>query len=383
MKCARIIAHLDMDAFYASAELIREPRLKGLPVAIGGRRQIEAKGGEAFPKLSQYTGRGVLTTANYEARKLGIHSAMPTMKAAKLAPDAILLPADFEWYKHLSRSFKKAVAEVVPEIEDRGIDEIYLDLSTLANGCFDTAIELAAHLKGLVKESTGGMTCSIGLSENKLTSKIASDLEKPNGLSVVRPEEFAEKIWPLPVAKVNGIGPKAQAKLLEISVRTVGDLAAVDRAILINRFGVSYGAWLADSARGIDLRPLSVSSFPKSISRETTFERDMRLPQDKEKLSEILENLCLKLEADLVKKRVRAKTIGVKIRFPDFSICTRDNTVIQPVRTSAEIVVAARAALRKVSFGKDGIPSSMRLLGVRASGLISEDERSAQMVLFD
>ena len=244
----RIIAHLDMDAFYANAELVRNPALRGLPVAVGGRRGMQPLPGQQFPTLAQYEGRGVLTTANYEARALGLHSAMPTMKAAKLAPHAVLLPADFDWYKTLSRQFKTAVRELAPNVEDRGIDEIYIDLTDESGGDFEAAVALAQRLKAAVTDATGGMTCSVGLSENKLTSKICSDLQKPNGLSVVRPDQFQEIIWPLPVGKINGVGPKAQEKLKAMGVNSIAELAAQPVELLRERFGESYGLWMHESA---------------------------------------------------------------------------------------------------------------------------------------
>ncbi|WP_288105839.1 DNA polymerase IV [Limnobacter sp.] len=368
----RIIAHLDMDAFYASAELVRDPRLKGRPVAVGGRRGIQPLPGQDFPLLGQYQGRGVLTTANYEARKLGLHSAMPTMRAAKLAPQAILLPADFEWYSTLSRRFKEAVLQLTPVMENRGVDEIYLDLTEQTQGDFEKARQLAVQLKQAVKDATGGMTCSIGLSENKLTSKICSDLQKPDGLTLVRPHEFETVVWPLPVGKVNGIGPKAQAKLIELNIRTVGELALAPLPQLQAHFGNSYGLWLYESARGIDRRELSLGGDPKSISRETTFENDLHIRRDREALTAILTRLTDKLASDLERKKLKARTIGLKVRFPDFTRVTRDHTPGHWVGSPADILQAARECLKKVPFDTSASNhprSRIRLLGVKASHL--------------
>jgi DNA polymerase IV len=209
----RRIAHLDMDAFYASVELLRYPQLRGLPVVVGGRRRRESDYSfdsstpiDSFARLRDYVGRGVATTASYEARALGVHSALGLMKAAVMAPNAILLPADFEEYSRYSRRFKAAVAEIAPEIEDRGIDEIYIDLTDVPG---DT-IPLAGHIKDNVKLATG-LSCSIGITPNKLLSKIASDLEKPNGLTVLDFADVPNRIWPLPCRKINGIGPRSGA----------------------------------------------------------------------------------------------------------------------------------------------------------------------------
>jgi DNA polymerase-4 len=198
MSRPRRIAHLDMDAFYASVELLRYPELRGQPVVIGGgsRHQPRMKedGTREFSRLRDYVGRGVVTTSTYEARALGVFSAMGTMKAAALAPDAILLPTDFDSYRKYSRLFKAAVASIAPQIEDRGIDEIYIDLTDLP----EETHALGMRLKAAVKEATG-LTCSIGIAPNKLLAKICSDLEKPNGLTIISHDDVPARIWPLAV----------------------------------------------------------------------------------------------------------------------------------------------------------------------------------------
>ena len=197
----RRIAHLDMDAFYASVELLRYPELRGLPVVIGGRRdqqpELQADGSRRFFRLRDYVGRGVITTSTYEARALGVFSAMGIMKAAKLAPDAILLPVDFDAYRHYSRLFKAAVAAIAPKIEDRGIDEIYIDLSDL----LDDRLSLARRIKQAVKDATG-LSCSIAISPSKLLSKIGSDLEKPDGLTLLDQSDIPSRIWQCPAQRV-------------------------------------------------------------------------------------------------------------------------------------------------------------------------------------
>lgn len=377
----RIIAHLDMDAFYANAELVRNPALRGLPVAVGGRRGLAPLPGHEFPILSQYEGRGVLTTANYEARALGLHSAMPTMKAAKLAPHAVLLPADFDWYKTLSRQFKAAVREIAPEVEDRGIDEIYIDLTSETKGDFQKASELARVLKSEVTRATGGLTCSVGLSENKLTSKICSDLQKPNGLSVIRPEQFRDIIWPLPVGKINGVGPKAQEKLKAMNVLTIAQLAAQPVELLQARFGDSYGLWMHESANGIDRREVTLYSEPKSISRETTFEHDMHVRRHRGHLTEILTALAQRLSEDLGRKHRYARTIGVKVRFADFRSLTRDITPGAAIASAGDILQAARACLKKIPFEDQGVHSTIRLLGIRASHLLTPDQAEQEKIM--
>ena len=364
----RRIAHLDMDAFYASVELLRYPDLKGQPVVIGGGRDAHPEelpdGSRRYAKLRDYVGRGVITTSTYEARALGVFSAMGMMKAAKLAPDAILLPVDFPAYRHYSRLFKAAVAEIAPLIENRGIDEIYIDLSDIE----EETEPLARRLKQAVNDATG-LSCSIGISHCKLIAKIASDLQKPNGLTVVMAEDLPTRIWPLSASKINGVGPKATEKLASLGIDTIGKLAAQPREFLIQQFGRSYGAWLADAARGIDERPVVTQSEPKSISRETTFERDLHPRSDRNRLSEILVHLCTRLADDLQRKRYASKTIGIKLRYDNFEIATRDHTIPVATTDADEILRATRECLKRVPLDR-----KLRLLGVRAGKLSSMDE---------
>ena len=247
----RYIAHLDMDAFYASVELLRYPELIGQPVVIGGGRRHEpqtlADGSRRYATLRHYAGRGVVTTATYAARTYGVNSGMGLMKAAALAPDAVLLPVDFDEYRRYSRLFKAAVAEVVgdtpPLIEDRGVDEIYIDLSAQPGVAADRGVALARAIKARVLERTG-LSCSIGVTPNKLLSKLASELDKPDGLTILRETDIEARIWPLPARRINGIGPKASAKLEALGIRTIGELAAADPAWLLDNFGQHYGTWL-------------------------------------------------------------------------------------------------------------------------------------------
>lgn len=359
----RRIAHLDMDAFYASVELLRYPELRGQAVVIGGRSvhqpTMRTDGTREFARLRDYVGRGVITTSTYEARALGVFSAMGMMKAAQLAPDAILLPVDFDSYRHYSRLFKKAVADIAPLIEDRGIDEIYIDLSEHA----ENNHELATRIKQAVHAATG-LSCSIGVAPNKLLAKICSDLEKPNGLTILGMADVPARIWPLPARKINGIGPKAAEKLTALGIVTVGDLANADAGLLQDHFGRSYAAWLANVAQGIDERAISTSSEPKSISRETTFERDLHARHDKEQLSGIFTALCTRVAGDLDRKGYVGRTIGIKLRYADFSTVTRDLSLPAATADAATIRQAAGECLRRVP-----LEQRLRLLGVRVGAL--------------
>ncbi|MCV2351949.1 DNA polymerase IV [Paucibacter sp. Y2R2-4] len=370
----RLIAHLDMDAFYASVELLRYPDLKGQAVVIGGRRMHEPvtlpDGTRRYARLRDYTGRGVITTSTYAARDLGVFSGMGMMKAALRAPDAILLPTDFEAYRHYSRLFKAAVAELAPVIEDRGIDEIYIDLSEVpgirepvGHDPLGGVRAIAREIKNSVLRATG-LTCSIGITPNKLLSKIASELDKPDGITLLLESDIPERIWPLGVRKVNGIGPKAAAKLQALGIETVEQLAAADPLMLIAQFGKSFGAWLHEAAHGRDKRPVVTYSEPVSISRETTFERDLHAVHDRAELSQIFTRLCEQLAGDLIRKGYQGRTIGLKLRFEGFHTVTRDLTLDTPTQDAQAIRRAAGACLKRVALDK-----RIRLLGVRVGGL--------------
>jgi DNA polymerase-4 len=377
MHC-RWIAHLDMDAFYASVELLRYPELRGRAVVVGGRQAHQPvrqpDGSRRFTALRSYAGRGVVTTATYEARALGVHSGMGLMKAAGLAPDAVLLPADFDEYRKYSRLFKAAVAEVAPLVEDRGIDEIYIDLTEVP-GAQDAAGDdslagvqaVAERIKARVYLATG-LNCSIGVTPNKLLSKISSELDKPDGLTILTHADIASRIWPLPAKRINGIGPKASAKLEALGIRTIGELAAANPQWLVEQFGSNYGAWLHEAAHGRDERPVVTFSEPKSISRETTFERDLLAREDRAALGAIFTRLCEQLAADLQRKGYVAKTIGVKLRYDDFRVVTRELTLDAHISDAHAIRRTAGRCLKKAM-----LEQRLRLLGVRAGGLCKAD----------
>ncbi len=369
-----------MDAFYASVELLRYPQLKGLPVVIGGGRRQEddalsaAYGNEldripvdAFPRLKGYVGRGVITTATYAARAFGVGSAMGLMKAAKLCPDALLLPVDFAEYRRFSRRFKEVITEIAPLMEDRGVDEVYIDFTDVPGGQREGGRVLARLIQKSIFEATG-LTCSIGVAPNKLLAKMASEFNKPQGISIVFEADLQAKIWPLPCRKINGIGPKADEKLQGHGIVTIGDLAARERPWLIEHFGKAYGAWLFDAAHGRDERPVVTESEPVSMSRETTFDRDLHAVRDKAELGAVFTRLCEQVAADLQRKGYVGKTVGVKLRFDDFKIVTRDHTLPQPVAGAAAIRRAAGLALKRAPLER-----RLRLLGVRVGGLSRAD----------
>src|SRR6476620_4693479 len=381
----RRIAHLDMDAFFASVELLRYPQLKGLPVVIGGgRRKVDDMVSEryaelaqseipasAFPLLKDYVGRGVITTATYPARQFGVGSAMGMMKAAKLCPQAIVLPVDFEEVRKYSRLFKSTIAEIAPVMEDRGVDEVYVDFTDVPGGQREGGRALARLIQRAICERTG-LTCSIGVAPNKLIAKMASEFNKPNGISVVWPEDVQTKIWPLPVRKINGIGPKAEVRLAKLHLHTVGDIAAQQREWLIDNFGKAYGAWMHDAAWGRDDRPVVTESEPVSMSRETTFDRDLHAVRDKAELGTIFTELCVKVGEDLQRKGYVGKTIGIKLRYDDFQIATRDQTIEGFTADGKTIRHIAGQCLKRVDLSR-----KLRLIGVRVGKLAKASDLAA------
>ncbi|GAA6141583.1 DNA polymerase IV [Hydrogenophaga sp. 5NK40-0174] len=394
----RRIAHLDMDAFFASVQLLHFPQLREQPVVIGGgRRHLDGFRAELmsahpehdweaadalgrvplewFPRLVDYVGRGVATTATYAARKFGVGSAMGLMKAAKLCPQAILLPVDWDEVKRCSRTFKQTITDIAPVMEDRGIDEVYVDFTDVPGGQRENGRVLARLIQKQIHEALG-LTCSIGVAPNKLLAKMASEFKKPNGISIVMPEDLQAQIWPLPCRKVNGIGPKADEKLRRYDITTIGELAAREKPWLIETFGKSYGAWLHDVAWGRDSRPVVTESEPVSMSRETTFERDLHAKADREELGQVFTRLCEQVSADLQRKGYKGRTIGIKLRYDNFKSVTRDLTIDQFTDDAGDIRAHAGQCLKRVDLVR-----RIRLLGVRVGKLVkSEAAGSGQPV---
>ncbi len=393
----RRIAHLDMDAFYASVELLRYPQLKDLPVVIGGGRQhiqnalaalraadldnadpaepetpwdapaqraaLRRIPLDAFARLHSYTGRGVITTATYAARKFGVGSAMGMMKAAKLCPQAILLPVDVEEYRRFSRQFKAIITEIAPLMEDRGVDEVYIDFTDVPGGQREGGRVLARLLQKTIFDATG-LTCSVGVAPNKLLAKMASEFNKPKGIAIVIESDLETKIWPLACRKINGIGPKADAKLKGFGIETIGQLAERDVAWLVQTFGAKTGAWLHAASHGRDERPVVLDSGPVSMSRETTFERDLHAVRDKAELGAVFTQLCEQVASDLQRKGYQGKTIGIKLRYDDFKSVTRDLTIDHFTADAKTIRHAAGLCLKRVPLER-----RLRLLGVRVGAL--------------
>jgi len=340
-----------MDAFFAAVEEKRHPELVGKPLVIGG---------EGDPHK-----RGVVSTASYEARKFGIRSAMPLRTAYKLCPEAVFLPVDYEEYSRVSQEIKKILGEFSPTIEDVGIDEAFLDLSSVNR----PPEEVAKEIKKSIYEKTG-LTSSIGIGPNKLLAKIASDLEKPDGLTIITEDDVKHRIWPLPARKLWGVGPKTEARLKEMGVKTIGELAAWSLDQLIDEFGRSYGNYLYEASRGIDESSLVTDWEPKSISRETTFQEDVGHWQVIAKaLADLTKEVVLAMRED----GYRSRTVTVKVRFSDFTTYTRAKTLDEAAGSTETIRKTAFECLGRIELKK-----KVRLIGVRMGNLVKENQAEAE-----
>jgi DNA polymerase-4 len=375
-----------MDAFFASVTLLRYPQLQGLPVVIGGSKASvigasksssgssaealtddsvapESLPLEAFTRLRDYRGRGVITTATYAARQFGVGSAMGLQRAARLCPQAILLPVDFAVVKDYSNRFKDAVRRLAPVLEDRGIDEVFVDISAQVATMGDAGECIAAELKQAIFEATG-LTCSIGVAPNKLIAKMASEFNKPDGISVVMANEVAERIGPLPCKRINGIGPKTAAKLTAMGYERIEELAQAPLETLQLAFGEHSGRWLFDASHGHDERPVQTRSEPVSMSREMTFARDLSVQGDRAELSHALADLCQRVADDLQRKGRVGRCISIKIRYADFRSVTRDQTITEACDDAETIRHWARQCLKRVP-----LEQRIRLLGVKVGQL--------------
>jgi DNA polymerase-4 len=336
-----------MDAFFAAVEQMRHPELAGKPVVIGG---------DGDP-----TKRGVVSTASYEAREYGIHSAMPLRRAYRLCPEAIFLPVDYDEYIRVSESIKNILRNFTPLVEDVGIDEAFLDIT----GVDMESEELAKKIKEMIRTGVG-LTCSIGIGPNKLLAKIASDMEKPDGLMIISEVDLKRLIWPLPVRKLWGVGPKTEKFLKDMGIHTIGDLASIPLETLEEDFGKSFGNYLFEASRGIDESPVITSWEPKSISREITFQRDT------DRWNTVAKNLA-ELTRDVVdtmkESSYKGKTVTIKIRFSDFKTYTRAKT-LDDFTDSLELI-------RKAAFedlGRIELKKKVRLIGVRVSNLTKVEQ---------
>jgi DNA polymerase IV len=342
-----IVAHLDLDAFFAAVEELEQPELKTKPLVIGGD-----------PK-----GRGVVATANYEARRYGIHSAMSCAEALRRCPHAVFMRPRHDRYGQVSREVWATVAEVVPTVERTGLDEGYLDLADAGARDFLQARALAEAVQTAVRGTTG-LTCSLGVAASKVVAKIAGDRRKPAGITVVLPGREATFLAPLDIRKLPGVGPRAEVRLRANGVETIGALARLGpeqlRAVLPGK----VGRLISDRARGIDPRRVEpVTEPPVSISREETFERDVA---DRDALHGELRRMSESVTGSLRRRGLFARTVTTKLRYGDFTTRTRSLTIPQATDDAAQIGEVACALLDRALVER---PGALRLVGVGVSGL--------------
>ncbi len=352
----RIIIHADLDAFFASVEQLDRPELRGKPVIVGGSAES----------------RGVVAAASYEARRFGVRSAMPTSRALRLCPNAVLAPPRFDRYIEVSRQVMAIFRAVTPLVEPLSLDEAFLDVTERAAD-FGEAEALARRLKASVRATTG-LTVSIGVGTNKTVAKIASDKEKPGGLVVVAPGGERRFLDPLPVRSLWGVGPKADAALAAAGIRTVGQLAEAGERRIERLFG-SRGAELQRMARGVDDRPVQTARERKSVGAETTFPRDL---PDGPELRAQLDRIARRVAERLAANGTMARTVTLKLRYDDFRTITRQTSRATPSGDADAIAATAAALLTKVA----GPDDRFRLIGVQCGNLTGEDEGPAQLSIW-
>jgi DNA polymerase IV (DinB-like DNA polymerase) len=343
----RVILHVDLDAFFPSVEVREHPELKGKPVIVG-----------ADPKEGK--GRGVVSSASYEARKFGIRSAMPISRAWKLCPEGVYLRPHFDLYIPASNSIMKILKSHADKFEQGGIDEAYLDISSQVKD-FDEASEFARKLMEEVLDKEK-LTCSIGGAPNKMLAKIGSDYKKPYGLTVIREEDAKEFLSTLKVRKIPGVGPKAERRLKDIKIETIGDLAAINPEQLTRLFGV-WGSRLHEYANGIDYSEVIVGYETKSIGREVTFEKDV---DDGGQILGILDELAEEIHKELIDNGFRFKTITIKIRYEHFDSYTSARSLSFPTNDLDILRNNARRLIDAFLRGNKKI----RLIGLRVSTLM-------------
>jgi DNA polymerase IV len=337
------ILHVDLDAFYAGVEVLKDPSLRGKPVVVGG------------------TGaRGVVSSASYEARRFGIHSAMPAVRARRLCPDAVFLPPDFEAYKLHSNRFREVLLSYTPLVEPISLDEAFLDVGG-ATTLFGAPAEIAVKIRADVEREVG-VACSAGVAATKFVAKLASDHRKPNGLLHVPVETTDAFLEPLPVRRLWGVGEKTAEVLERLAIRTVGDLARTPRAVLERLLGEASATHLTELAHGVDDREVIPYEAPKSVGHEETFERDL---DDTEEILRELLHLSGRVAARLRDDGYRARTVTLKVRLANFTTLTRARTLADATDVGGDLYHVAGELYR----GLPGASRRVRLLGVQASGL--------------
>jgi DNA polymerase IV (DinB-like DNA polymerase) len=348
----RMIIHVDMDHFFTAVEEREHPEFKGKPVIVG-----------ADPKEGK--GRGVVSTCNYETRKFGVRSGMPISRAWKLCPEAVYLPVNYQLYAKVSDEIMRILRKYADKFERWGIDEAFLDVTSKVKD-YGEAEDLARRIKREIFEKEM-LTCSAGIGPNKLVAKIASDLQKPDGLTIVREKDAESFLSPLPVRKLLWVGRKTEQKLKRMGIKTIGDLAQYNPTVLAERFGV-MGAQLHLMAHGIDRSEVEERTEVKSISRDLTFEEDTA---DFDFVLETLDKLSKEVHKDVVTRNLRFKTVTVKVRYENFETHTHGKTLPFITYRLQDLQKTARELVRDY-FNPE---RKIRLIGIRVSNLTSGEKQ--------
>lgn len=354
MSVEKHIGHVDMDAFFAAIEQRDNPHLKGKPVVIG-----------ADPKKGK--GRGVVSTCSYEARRFGIHSAMPISMAYRKCPEAVFLPVDGKKYVKVSYEIYDILYDFTPVIEPISIDEAFLDI-TGSYRLFGTPLKTCILIKAKIKKETD-LTASIGLAPTKMVAKIASDLKKPNGLVVVSKDKLLDFLWPLDISKLWGLGKKSESALRSLRINTIGDLARMNIWNLVDIFGKN-GVHFWNLANGVDDRAVETETETKSVGNETTFSKDIN--NEREIKSELM-FLCEKVSDRLRRYGFKARTVTLKIRLENFKTHTRGSTLDEATNFTDVLYKKIKELYNR--FDKKG--KKIRLVGVKTSNLSSIDSRDS------
>jgi len=355
----RVIMHLDMDAFYSSAEQRENPSFIGKPVIVGA----DPRGGKA---------RGVVMGCSYEARQSGVHSAMPISIAYRLCPNGIYLRPNFTLYEKISEQIMHILRGFSEKIEQISIDEAFLDVSEKVTG-FEAAGELAEEIKNKVRDEAR-LSCSIGIAPNKAVAKIASDFHKPDGLTVVPPENVQEFLRPLPASKISGVGKKSSELLTQMGINTIGELASTHPSRLSDVFG-KYGTRIWQIANGVDEEDVVTSWSIKSISSETTFDEDLL---DKSKVMEVFASIIQDVHARVQSQKMLFRTVGIKVRLEDFETFTRARTHSRYTNEKSVIEDYVKQLFREFEHS----PHKVRLVGVRVSALKSLGSEQESILSF-
>src|SRR5210317_588511 len=348
MQPIRKIIHIDMDAFYASVEQRDRPELKGKPVIVGGDPQS----------------RGVVAACSYEAREFGIHSAMASSTAYRLCPDAVFIRPRFDMYREVSAQIREIFYEYTGLVEPLSLDEAFLDVTENYKG-MPSATLIAREIKRKIYNRTGRLTSSAGISFNKFLAKVASDINKPDGITVITPELADEFIDKLPIRKFFGVGKVTEEKMLNIGIKTGADLKEYKKEQLIQIFGKS-GNYFYDIAHGLDDRPVEPNRIRKSIGKETTFPEDI---DDTDQMIEILDDIAVKLENSLMKRDAKGRTVTLKVKYFNFQSITRSVTIDEPADNATVIMKHIRPLLSKTEAGE----KKVRLLGISISNFDDQE----------